>query len=166
MRLAVLLALTSVAHAEPPKGSWTLDVAVGGGIRRVSNGTTSTTQSVGELRIGTGHMFTDRIGFEMQFDQLVLRDGSFLEGAITMTIGCQFWPADHWFATLGAGISGKQRADLTYSGGEDGNAVLATGGYAIPIGIGSMLTLGVGASHTMGSNVPSAVTATIGFLSL
>jgi hypothetical protein len=166
MRLAVLLALTSVAHAEPPKGSWTFDGAIGGGVRTLDAGGLRQTSPALAIRLGTGHVFTDHIGFELQFDDAVIRENNVVTGALTMTIGCQFWLAPRWVVALGGGLGGTQSAGVLSGVGESGYALLASGGYAVPIGTGSMLTFVVQASHTAASAAPSIVTATIGFLSL
>lgn len=117
------------------------------------------------LSLGVGHVFVPDVSSELGFDEIVLRDGPSIVGALAITVGCRFWVSPNGYATLGFGRATPQNVGLT--GFDDGGYAFAGGvGYAMAVTAGTKLTVGVGVTHIADRDAATTVSALLGVLAL
>ena len=158
--IALLLALASVAAAEPRAGRPTLEVDAGPAVFDLDE-TKGGLHGAAALRFGLGRYWSDRFAIGLHFVDHVFEDQAGLESAIALAVAGQFWTSATTFVEAGPGYTFQTR---TYAALEplsfDGWTVTARGGVVV----GDNLVLSAELLHTWVRGGERASTTALGVL--
>lgn len=133
-RLALLLALTSVAAADPRAGRQTLEVDAGAAVfdLHAANGGVDPAMA---FRLAIGRYWSDRFALGLHFvDHVLINDAGAtrqLDNALTLVLVGQYWVRPTIFVELGGGVTDPTAWDSVDALPLDGWTVAARGGVLL-----------------------------------
>jgi len=170
MRLAVLLALTSVAAADPlaTQGDGSFDVGVGPAAFVTDYQGTSVDPALA-MRVAVGRFTRDDLALSIVFSDTAYLHASAsttkLDNALTFGLGAQWWVRRELFLEAGFGLTEASNARAITDTVETDYAFLGRAGWALPLRHGTAATLSLALTHTWldGSGSTNSIGALVGY---